>query len=69
MSGATNDKVFQRVVQLMTTSGKMSVKEKISAKACFFKIPWQLKLNQNKSMNTFLYKKLGFRVFNKFLNV
>ena len=45
MSGATNDKVFQRVVQLMTTSGKMSVKEKISAKTCFFKIPWQLKLN------------------------
>ena len=45
MSGATNEKVFQRVVQLMTTSCKMSVKAKISVKASFFKIPWQLKLN------------------------
>ena len=57
MSGATNDKVFQREVQLMTTSGKMSVKEKISAKACSFKIPWQLKLNQNKSVNTFFIQE------------
>lgn len=69
MSGATNDKVFQRVVQLMTTSGKMSVKEKISAKACFFKIPWQLKLNQNKSMNTFFIQETRLSSLYKFLNV